>query len=309
MTFLKKWYIYQKERFPILVYMLYVFCIIFGVFCASNYFGEHVQDILNGVVQDGVTSYIIKFYKMFPMFIVGLLGFLCIRIMDEFKDYDEDCKYRPYRPVPRGIITLKELEILLVICVVLQVIITIIFKANLFYLAFFWTYLLLMYKDFFIKDLNNHIVLTVLLDEILMPILVFYLASFVLEPEIYARVLVSSNFWMILLMSYIISWIVEVARKIRCKEDEEKGVKTYTAVLGIKKTILMLFILETILMILQSYILEFKNLFLIIPAYILINIFNLLFIKNKNKMASKLVEIFSNIYIIFVYLSLILLII
>ena len=45
------------------------------------------------------------------MFIVTFLQFLMVRIVDEFKDYEEDCKYRPYRPVPRGLIKLKELKI------------------------------------------------------------------------------------------------------------------------------------------------------------------------------------------------------
>lgn len=39
-NFLKKWYTYQKERFPILVYGLYVFCIVFAVFCFYNFYGK-----------------------------------------------------------------------------------------------------------------------------------------------------------------------------------------------------------------------------------------------------------------------------
>lgn len=35
-----------------------------------------------------------------------------VRIVDEFKDYEEDCEYRPYRPVPRGLITLKDGDII-----------------------------------------------------------------------------------------------------------------------------------------------------------------------------------------------------
>jgi len=36
MNFLKKWYTYQKERFPVLTYGLYCFTIVFGTFCYSN---------------------------------------------------------------------------------------------------------------------------------------------------------------------------------------------------------------------------------------------------------------------------------
>src|SRR5207247_10262010 len=35
-------------------------------------------------------------------FVTCLLFFLQLRIADEFKDFEEDSKYRPYRAVPRG---------------------------------------------------------------------------------------------------------------------------------------------------------------------------------------------------------------
>ena len=38
-----------------------------------------------------------------------LLFFLQLRIADEFKDYEDDARYRPYRPVPRGLVSLREL--------------------------------------------------------------------------------------------------------------------------------------------------------------------------------------------------------
>ncbi len=37
----------------------------------------------------------------------SFLAFLQLRIADEFKDFEEDSKYRPYRPLPRGLITLR----------------------------------------------------------------------------------------------------------------------------------------------------------------------------------------------------------
>ena len=38
--------------------------------------------------------------------VTSFLSFLQLRIADEFKDFDEDSRYRPYRPVPRGLVTL-----------------------------------------------------------------------------------------------------------------------------------------------------------------------------------------------------------
>ena len=244
-----------------------------------------------------------------------------VRIVDEFKDYEEDCKYRPYRPVPRGLIKLKELKILFIICIILQLILTITCSQNgILYLIILWVFFALMSKGFFIKKiLDKHLLLEVTLDELILPIMVLYLANFI--PQIYLNynssadltiansiIFVDPNVWKILVMAYIISWIVEVARKIRCKEDEEEGVKTYTAILGIGKAMLLIFVLETLLMLVQGTILGQKNYIWILALYILANIPNILFAKKKTKKMAKLAELSANIYIAIVYCSLVILI-
>ena len=258
---------------------------------------------------------------MIPMFIVTFLQFLMVRIVDEFKDYEEDCKYRPYRPVPRGLIKLKELKILFIICIILQLILTITCSQNgILYLIILWVFFALMSKGFFIKKiLDKHLLLEVTLDELILPIMILYLANFI--PQIYLNynssadltiansiIFVDPNVWKILVMAYIISWIVEVARKIRCKEDEEEGVKTYTAVLGIGKAMGLIFVLETLLMVVQGTILGQKNYIWILALYILANIPNILFAKKKTKKMAKLAELSANIYIAIVYCSLVILI-
>lgn len=258
---------------------------------------------------------------MIPMFIVTFLQFLMVRIVDEFKDYEEDCKYRPYRPVPRGLIKLKELKILFIICIILQLILTITCSQNgILYLIILWVFFALMSKGFFIKKiLDKHLLLEVTLDELILPIMILYLANFI--PQIYLNynssadltiansiIFVDPNVWKILVMAYIISWIVEVARKIRCKEDEEEGVKTYTAILGIGKAMGLIFVLETLLMLVQGTILGQKNYIWILALYILANIPNILFAKKKTKKMAKLAELSANIYIAIVYSSLVILI-
>ena len=255
------------------------------------------------------------------MFIVTFLQFLMVRIVDEFKDYEEDCKYRPYRPVPRGLIKLKELKILFIICIILQLILTITCSQNgILYLIILWVFFALMSKGFFIKKiLDKHLLLEVTLDELILPIMILYLANFI--AQIYLNynssadfaitnsiIFVDPNVWKILVMAYIISWIVEVARKIRCKEDEEEGVKTYTAVLGIGKAMILIFVLETLLMVVQGIILGQKNYIWIVALYILANIPNILFAKKKTKKMAKLAELSANIYIAIVYSSLVILI-
>ena len=277
MNFFKKWYTYQKERFPIATYGLYIFSIVFGTFCFAT-------ESKNWIM-------------LIPMFVVALLQFLMVRIVDEFKDFEEDSKYRPYRPVPRGLVSLKELGILGGICAIIQIGLTAILNIKgLIYLSLVWIFFAIMSKSFFIKKLvDKHILLEVTLDEFLMPLLVLYLSTFVTR--------ISVKLIPFLILSYLGSWIVEIARKVRCKEDEENGVKTYTAVFGIPKATIIVVILEALIMLMQYYILGTKYIIPILALYVLINIPNLLFIIKENKKLAKMVGLLANMYLILVYIS------
>ena len=295
MKFLKKWYTYQKERFPILIYGTYMLTVVLSVFFVTNYFKY----------QSNFTQDKLEWIRIIPMFAVAFLQFLMIRIVDEFKDYEEDCKFRPYRPVPRGLVSLKELGIIFVICAIIQLIISIVY-SNFIPLIVVWIFFFIMSKGYFIKKfIDKHLLFEVALDELLMPILAVYLIGFI-DINVLQN---SSLIYVFLFLTYIIAWIVEVARKIRCKEDEEKGVRTYTALLGIKKATILLWTLETILFTLQLVLLWSKNIYVPIIVYILIGIFNILFIIKQNKKMAKLVELSANMYIMIVYLSMAILII
>lgn len=302
MNFLKKWYTYQKERFPVLTYGLYIFCIVFGTYC---YYISNVNIISEkNIFWKAMSSNSFELFKnwawmLIPLFVVTFLQFLMVRIIDEFKDYEEDCKYRSYRPVPRGLVTLKELKYLFLICAILQVGITYFMNGltSLCFLSLVWVFFLLMTKSFFIKEiLDKHIILEVVLDELMIPILIMYLASFIY----YIDFNVLKN---ILLIGYIISCIVEIARKVRCKEDEEEGVKTYTAVFGIPKAVGLLFLLETILGVLVFTVLGVKYLTPIIVVFALVSLVNMLFVLEQKKRYAKLTELTANIYIMLAYLS------
>ena len=295
MNFIKKWYTYQKERFPILIYGSYMLVVVLSVFFITSYF-KYQNDFSKDKLQ---------WILIIPMFAVAFLQFLMIRIVDEFKDYEEDCKYRPYRPVPRGLVSLKELGFIFAICAITQLVISIVY-SNYISLIAVWLFFIVMSKGYFMKKfINKHLLIEVALDELLMPILVIYLIGF-----IDINVLHDFQFiYIFLVLTYVIAWIVEIARKIRCKDDEEEGVRTYTAVLGIKNATLLLWGLETTLVGLQLVLLWNKNLVIPIIPYVFISVINVLFIVKQNRKMAKLVELSANIYIMIVYLSMAILIV
>ena len=291
-NFFQKWNTYQKERFPVAVFSIYVLCLTWAAF----FFNKNLNSIFDTSINIGV---------FIVMFVVAFVQFLMARIVDEFKDYKEDSKYRPYRPVPRGLIKLSELRILLFICIAIQITLTCVFNINgLKYLALVWLFFLLMTKSYFMKKfIDKHILIEVALDEIMMPLLILFLSSFV--------GLTFANVWPLLAMVYIVSWIIEIARKIRCKEDEEKGVRTYTAVLGIPRATILISILELLLLIsrilLPSLLNTGNDIAKIVLAviYTLIILANISFVAKKTRKLAKCVEYLGDAFVMITCLSVI----
>ena len=47
MNFIKKWYTYQKERFPVLIYSTYILAIVVATFCYNSCFADRTYEILS----------------------------------------------------------------------------------------------------------------------------------------------------------------------------------------------------------------------------------------------------------------------
>ena len=300
-------YVYQKERFPVVTFALYIACIVIGVFFITDaYAAKESGKFLKNSVE--TIFYNRDYFKMIPMFIVGFLQFFMVRVIDEHKDFEEDSKFRNYRPVPRGLISLKVLKVLFVISFIAQFLITTLCGGSLLLLVILWCAVLLLANDFFIKVfIDRHILVGVILDEAIMPVLALLMASFCVEEHLLFYLLGNTGFIYLVYLTYVISWIVELARKIRCKKDEEKGVKTYTQVFGIPKAVLLLGLFEMFAYMLQTTLLNRNYDTDCLFIFLTVMVINVLFVLTENRFFSKLVELAANVYIIVVYLSFIVL--
>ena len=300
-------YVYQKERFPVVTFALYILCIVIGVFFITDaYAAKESGKFLKNSVE--TIFYNRDYFKMIPMFIVGFLQFFMVRVIDEHKDFEEDSKFRNYRPVTRGLISLKVLKVLFVISFIAQFLITTLWGGSLLLLVILWCTVLLLANDFFIKDfIDRHILVGVILDEAIMPVLALLMASFCVEEHLLFYLLGNTGFIYLVYLTYVISWIVELARKIRCKKDEEKGVKTYTQVFGIPKAVLLLGLFEMFAYMLQTTLLNRNYDTDCLFIFLTVMVINVLFVLTENRFFSKLVELAANVYIIVVYLSFIVL--
>ena len=175
------------------------------------------------------------------------LFFLRLRLFDEFKDAEHDRIHYPSRPVPRGLVKLKQLRTVIFLIVFGEICISVSGgrSSSLLFLASF-LYSLLMLKEFFVKQwLRAHFTIYVVSHELLVFPLFFYLYSLsglTLENTTHPY------FWLLTLFLGAQLFLLEVTRKIRPKEMEQTSRDTYTAQYGMRTTtVLVLAVASTAL--------------------------------------------------------------
>jgi hypothetical protein len=168
-------------------------------------------------------------------FIVGaitvVLLFLLLRIADEFKDFEDDSRYRSYRAVPRGLVSLRELGISALVIIAFQVIINILFMPGMLIpFCIVLAYLGIMTKEFFVPVwLKKHPFIYMGSHMFIMPMIDLYTTGLDWINEQRSS---SPELILFLIVSFTNGVIIEMGRKIRAKEAEEEGVETYSALLG-----------------------------------------------------------------------------
>jgi len=211
-----RWWTYQRERFPVFVFGVFVAAMSFGVLVASS--------VARGAGAPSWKSFVVAFVCTF-------LVFLQLRIADEHKDFEDDAAARPYRPVQRGLVTLRELRLVAALTVVVQVAVVLWLELRLLWLlGALLVYLALMAVEFFVPVWLKARPLAYLLShQVILPLIYLFVsacdwqAAGAAPPSILA--------W-ILCMSYCSGMVVEIGRKIRVPGDEEEGVETYSALWG-----------------------------------------------------------------------------
>ncbi len=219
---MNRWWVYQRERFPIFQHGPLIAAFSISAICFSSLLRNNIN-----------VSHPSKFLVGF---ITAFIFFLQLRLADEFKDFEEDSKFRPYRPVPRGLVKLKELAVIGCMGAVIQLGLALWYYPPLFFILLLaWTYLVLMTKEFFIRNwIKKQPLIYMLSHMAIVPIVDFYTTSCDWRP-------VESHPpqglpWFIA-ASYFNGLVVELGRKIRSEDQEEKGVETYTFLWGRSRAI------------------------------------------------------------------------
>jgi hypothetical protein len=210
-----RWWVYQRERFPLAGHGPLILA-----FSAS---AVALSALMRGVWPSGRAVTV--------AFVSALLFFFQLRVADEFKDAYDDRRFRPYRPVPRGLVTLTELARLGIAAAVVQLAAAWCLDVRLLVLlVLVWGYMALLSQEFFVAEWLKARPFTYLWSHMLIvPLIDLYATACDWVP---AAARPPKGLGWFIAASFFNGIVVEIGRKLRAPDDEETGVETYTAVWG-----------------------------------------------------------------------------
>jgi UbiA prenyltransferase family len=294
-SFLLRFLTYQKERFPFLANGLLIAAFSFSAISYSR-------------LCRGAKGFI-DLNAFFNCIFITITLFFLVRIFDEFKDKEDDAKYRSYLPVPRGLVTLQELKIAGIVAFVLQMIAIIAFQASLLPLFLIvFLYLCLMGKEFFIEHwLRDHQLWYVLSHMFIIPLVDVFASSY----DWYLNDVVAPiGLIFFFIVSYCNGIVLEIGRKIKTPSNEEPGVKSYTFLLGTRKAVYAWLAMLTVTLVFAMVACHYAHhghieYIVLIALYVACSIPAFLFLQNSNNAkAAKWMEYTSALWTFGMYLCL-----
>jgi 4-hydroxybenzoate polyprenyltransferase len=214
-------WIYQAERFPIFKHGLLI-----AAFGAS---GVCVSALLRGSqARPDPAAIAVSIGVLF-------LLFFQLRVADEHKDAEDDRRYRPERPVPRGLVSLMELRALAFVAAGAQALLVLWFHPPLFLaLALVWAWMVLMTAEFFAPAwLKARPIVYMVSHMVIMPLIDLFATACDWMPSGEPQ---NKDFTIglgaFLVLSFFNGTALEIGRKTWAPEDEREGVETYSKLWG-----------------------------------------------------------------------------
>lgn len=212
----------MQERFPPLQY---------GVLIVSYYSSN--QFLAHALVESGRPMQ----YDLGSL--LGAVTLLCIffhvRVFDEHKDFEDDCRHFSGRVLQRGVVSLRELKYLAAVAIGLELLLSACWTpagkpaaltATVIVLAFS----LLMFEEFFARQwLRRHFLVYAVSHMLLMPLLAMVVFGFAVGRYPWEA---PRWYWLYAAVGFFVAFNWEISRKIRAPEEEIDGVDSYTSVFG-----------------------------------------------------------------------------
>lgn len=209
---------YFQERFPLMSHGI----LIISYYSSNQFLAQVLVNPDTPVKYTGFT--VMGAITIFCMF-------LHLRVFDEHKDYQEDCRHYPDRILSRGFITLKHLKIIGATAITLEIGLSLLRGLEAFLAVLIAIlYSLLMLKEFFVgKWLKKHFLTYAISHMLIMPLFALVIFSFTTRQYPWEA---PAWYWLYAFVGFFVTLNWEVSRKIKAPEDEITGVDSYTRVFG-----------------------------------------------------------------------------
>ena len=217
-TYPARLWVYQAERFPLAKTVP-----LLAVFSAASI---TISAALAERSLPSFGGYLIGFALV-------MILFFQMRVCDEIKDLDDDKAYRPERPIPRGLVSLREVVLLGVATVPIAVMLALLWGHGLIWLLLLvWLWLAAMTFEFGVPAwLKARPVIYLLSHMAIMPLIDLLLTG----VEWTRADAPHPGLWVFLALSFVNGCVLELGRKLWAPESERDGVETYSKLWGPKR--------------------------------------------------------------------------
>lgn len=219
-SLLARLWTYQGERFPLIQTVP-----LLGAFSAAS---VTASARLAGRPLPDISTYL-------AAFLIVMVFFWQMRALDEVKDADIDRRYRPERPIPRGLVSLRLILWLAGLAAIPAAAAAYALSPGVLILVLIaWAWLALMGVEFFVPAfLKKSPALYLISHMAIMPLIDLVLTGCEWVPA----GSVPDGIWTFLLMSFCNGCVIEFGRKIWAPEQEREGVETYSSSWGIPRSL------------------------------------------------------------------------
>ncbi|WP_127716970.1 UbiA family prenyltransferase [Halobacteriovorax sp. HLS] len=279
----QRWMTFTKERFPLLDHSLMIILFV-GAHLSLSIHLKNDFSIFNSFLT--LIAIFFFFYKM--------------RLYDEIKDYDLDCQINPDRPLPRGLLEVKDMHKGIVVCIFFEIALFLPLRLNaIMMMIFAICYSLLMYKEFFIpKLIRPHLTTYALLHTVVtipMGIAIFTAATSMDPREL------NQKYLYFVLCSWFVFNIFEFGRKTFTTEEERNAVESYSKIFTRFGAVILVVSMSLFSLLALRGVFGSISILQSILTLVLF-LAGILFAVTDAKKFGKLYRIFSSIYIILFYI-------
>lgn len=211
----RRLWVYQSERFPLKQTVP-----LLAVFSAASI-------TLSATLADrplpGIGAYLTGFALVF-------IVFFQMRACDEVKDRKDDMQFRPHRPIPRGLISLRTVVVIGLLLIPLAIGLALLWGHKLIWLLLLvWFWLCAMTVEFGVPVwLKGRPVIYLLSHMAIMPLIDLLLTGIEWLPTGAPH----PALWLFIALSFTNGCVLELGRKLWAPENEIAGVDTYSSLWG-----------------------------------------------------------------------------